>query len=68
MYASDGKEGLVNIWKHANCYILTWEECPAGEQYDESMNTRDERHEFPTIEAVLAYLEQAGVPLSQFTP
>jgi hypothetical protein len=36
--------------------VLTWEECPAGEQYDEATYSRDERHVFATIEELLEFL------------
>jgi hypothetical protein len=33
IYKVDGREGLVSVWKYDGSYIITWEECPAGEQY-----------------------------------
>ena len=49
VYKTSGDlEGLVSVWLHEGEVVLTWEECPAGEQYDESVYTRDERHTFET--------------------
>ncbi|MEW4567436.1 hypothetical protein AB1L88_06170 [Tautonia sp. JC769] len=60
--------GLISAWANANRFVLTWEECPEGEQYDESTYTRDERHEFATAGEVLAFVERSGHPASDFGP
>lgn len=67
-YSADNIEGLINVWKHSNKYIVTWEECPPGEQFDESQYTRDERREFNTLEQALEYLRTSGIELESFTP
>ena len=67
-YRRDSTEGLISAWAHRGRFVLTWEECPAGEQYDESGYTRDERHEFTTAEEVLAFVERSGHPASAFGP
>ena len=67
-YASGGTEGLVSTWKYEDMLILTWEECPAGKQYDESTYTRDERHQFATVDEVLTFLRQNGLKPESFTP
>jgi hypothetical protein len=67
-YAKDGKEGLVSVWEHAGLLVLTWEECPAGEQYDESTYTRDERHSFSTVDELLAFLATHELNPESFTP
>ncbi|MFO0950163.1 MAG: hypothetical protein U0835_03235 [Isosphaeraceae bacterium] len=60
--------GLISAWAHGGRFVLTWEECPAGGQYDESTYTRDERREFATAEEVLAFVEEHGHPASAFGP
>jgi hypothetical protein len=67
-YSSGEKEGLVSIWKHGETYVLTWEECPAGEQYDESTYTRDERHVFAEISELLEFIKMHDLKLEIFTP
>jgi hypothetical protein len=60
--------GLISAWAHKGQFILTWEECKAGRQYDEHAFTRDERHVFDTAEKVLAFVERSAFPVSEFTP
>lgn len=60
--------GLISAWPHESSFVLTWEECRDGEQYDESAYTRDERHQFATAEEVLAFVERGGYPASAFGP
>jgi hypothetical protein len=67
-YFHDGREGLVTVWKHAQSVILTWEECPAGEQYDESAYTRDERKVFESMNDLLAFLVANNLQLELFSP
>jgi hypothetical protein len=68
VYKAGGNEGLVSVWKHDGSYIVTWEECPAGEQYDESTYTRDERHRLGSIEELMAFLAGQGLSLEAFKP
>ena len=68
VYNFDDVEGLISAWSLEGRFILTWEECPSGNQYDESTYTRDERHEFKTAEAVLEFVERNGCPASSFSP
>ncbi|HEX8915798.1 MAG TPA: hypothetical protein VF796_25815 [Humisphaera sp.] len=67
-YVAGGLEGLISAWSHDGRFVLTWEECPAGRQYDESTYSRDERREFASADEVLAFVEQAGHPASAFEP
>ena len=67
-YSCGEKEGLISIWKNGDTYVITWEECPAGEQYDESTYTRDERHVFAAIPEVLDFIATHGLSLEFFTP
>lgn len=67
-YSKDGLDGLVTVWMHDSSIILTWEECPKGEQYDESTYTRDERHVFNTITELMTFLFRHGLALDAFVP
>jgi len=68
MYSSSDTEGLVVVWKHSNVIILTWEECPLGQQYDESTYTKDERHEFSNMDLLLEYLSANSLSIDLFVP
>jgi hypothetical protein len=68
IYSTDGKEGLVSVWKHEGAYVLTWEECNAGDQYDESNYTRDERCRFEAAEQLLGFLKDHALKLEAFKP
>ena len=67
-YKDGDREGLVSVWQHDGRIILTWEECPAGMQYDESTYTRDERHVFSTVEELTAFLASHNLKPEAFTP
>lgn len=67
-YLRGESAGLISAWGHGGWFVLTWEECPVGNQYDESMYSRDERHEFATAEEVLTFVELGGYPASAFGP
>ncbi|RLS47677.1 MAG: hypothetical protein DWH84_00210 [Planctomycetota bacterium] len=67
-YSKDGNEGLISIWKHESSLILTWEECPKGEQYDESNYTRDERHVFDDFDKMMEFLTSKALTPDSFTP
>lgn len=60
--------GLISAWRYAGAFVLTWEECRDGDQYNEASYTRDERHRFATAGEVLAFVEQAGYPAACFDP
>lgn len=68
LYEEGGRAGIVKIWRYEDSFVLTWEECPIGEQYDESTYTKDLRESFPTTEALLAYLQEKGLFPEGFTP
>jgi len=61
-------EGLLSAWCLGDRFILTWEECPLGQQYDESTYTRDERFEFATAQDLVAFVDGKGYPPSAFLP
>lgn len=68
LYTAGDREGLVSIWKHQGRYVLTWEECPKGGQYNESSYTRDDRHLFADIDEVLSFLAENGLGVEAFGP
>ena len=68
LYTAGDREGLVSVWKHQGGYVLTWEECPKGGQYDESNYTRDERHLLASVDEVFRFLTDNGLSLATFHP
>jgi hypothetical protein len=68
VYAANGKEGLISVWKHEGSYILTWEECLPGQQYDEAEYTRDDRRVFCSVDELIEHLRAEGVDPERFTP
>jgi len=67
-YRSGEMAGLLSAWAYEGRFILTWEECRDGEQYNEHAYTRDDRLSFESAEEVLAFAERSGYPASAFTP
>jgi hypothetical protein len=67
-YRAGELAGLISAWRYAGAFVLTWEECRDGDQYNEESYTRDERHRFATAGEVLAFVEQGGYPAKQFGP
>ena len=67
-YQADGKTGVVGIWRHEDKFVLTWEEFPEGEFYNEQNYTRDEVHHFKNVEAVLEFLKENKVNPRVFKP
>jgi hypothetical protein len=61
-------QGLISAWPHGGAFVLTWEECREGDQYNESAYTRDERHQFDSAEQLLVFVAEAGYPASAFSP
>lgn len=60
--------GLISAWAYDGRFVLTWEECRDGDQFNEHAYTRDERHEIASAEEVLAFVERSGYPASTFRP
>jgi hypothetical protein len=67
-YRRDAYVGLISAWSYQGRFVLTWEECGGGDQYNEHSYTRDERHEFTSAEEVLAYVQRSGYRASEFGP
>ncbi len=67
-YRTDGKTGIVSIWRHEDKFVLTWEEFPSGEVYNKQNYTRDEVHHFNDIEEVLEFLRINKVNPRGFEP
>lgn len=66
LYSCDDSRGLIQVWQYRDVFILTWEECPDGMQYDEDSYTRDERMEFSSIDSMLAFFEANQLTTSSF--
>ena len=66
LYTEDKYEGAINIWKYNDEFILTWEECEQGNQYNESSYTKDDRFTFKTVEEVLVFLGKKTIPVEGF--
>jgi len=60
--------GMVSAWRYGDVFILTWEECKAGDVHNENLYTRDERHTFPTPTDVLDFVTSSGLSASDFRP
>lgn len=65
-YRAGELTGLIEAWPHDGRFVLTWEECRDGDQYDEHAYTRDERHQFDTADEVLDFVVRSGHPASGF--
>ena len=68
IYKKNGLEGLISVWKYNSLYILTWEECKEGEQFDEAGYTKDERYEFKSLDEITTFLNRAHISVEEFTP
>jgi len=68
LYRTGSLRGLISAWAHDGRFVLTWEECHDGDQFNEHRYTRDERHVFATAEDVLEFVAQGGYPASAFEP
>jgi hypothetical protein len=66
-YRKDELAGLISAWPYDGAFVLTWEECRDGDQYNEHTYTRDEIHRFGTAEEVLTFVERSGYPASVFS-
>jgi hypothetical protein len=53
VYRAGELTGLISAWPNGGGFVLTWEECRDGDQYNEHGYTRDERHQFGTADQVL---------------
>ena len=65
-YSTDGNVGFVNIWKHKNKIILTWEEFPPDCAFNEIAYTRDERHVFNDVEELFVFLNTQKISCKHF--
>ncbi len=68
VYRVEGKQGIICIWKYGDSVILTWEECEDGYQDDESLYTKDERHEFADTNALLDFMRTHSLSPRDFSP
>ena len=65
-YRTGNLTGLISSWTHEGRFVLTWEECRLGDQYNEHVYTRDDRLSFESAEEVLAFAERSGYPATAF--
>lgn len=68
IYKKRDVDGLVASWKYEDKYILTWEECPPGEQNNENLYAKDDRHEFLDCHEVIEFIKSNGMKIEDFTP
>ena len=68
IYSRNGMDGLVSVWMHDSKFILTWEECPKGCQFDESTYTRDDRVVFNSFPELMAFLLDQKLSHDLFKP
>ena len=68
VYRQADLTGLISAWANDGRFVLTWEECRAGDQYNENSHSRDERHLFDTAEDLLAFVEERGYSAFAFSP
>jgi hypothetical protein len=67
-YHDGDRVGLVNVWRHEDRFVLTWEECLEGDQANESNYLKDDRHRFQTVDEVVDFLKRHDLPIEKFTP
>jgi len=65
-YKNDGQAGVVNIWLYKNRFVISWEECKDGDQFNESNYTRDDLNNFPDIDSVIDYLNSSSLSVEPF--
>ncbi len=68
LYEVDDRQGLVSVWKLDDRWIMTWEECPRGQQFDEASYTRDEVHHFASFAALIEFLAARNLTPAVFRP
>ena len=67
-YDRGGLQGMVSAWRYDDAFVLTWEECRAGDVHNEHLYTRDERHTFATPTEVLDFITSNGLSATDFHP
>lgn len=58
--------GLIAVWLYNNLIVLTWEECPEGQQFDESTYSKDKVHHFNNFEELDAFFEDNNILYGNF--
>jgi hypothetical protein len=67
-YSKNGLNGMVNIWKYNNDYIITWEECEGENHWNESAYTKDERYKLPNVAEVMSFIDEHSLDIDNFKP
>lgn len=62
------KNGGINIWKSQDIFVLTWEEAHLGDEFDESLYTKDEVHHFNNIDSIINFLMENSINIEDFEP
>ncbi|MEZ6049414.1 MAG: hypothetical protein R3C11_28305 [Planctomycetaceae bacterium] len=65
-YRNEPLVGLIQIWKHADKIVLTWEECKDGNQRNEYLYTRDVHMKFEDTNELFEYLKDNGLSVENF--
>lgn len=68
VYQREDLVGWVNIWRIAEGFVITWEECRRGDEYNEHLYTIDVRKVFDSVDAVIAFLAENGFSVENFRP
>ena len=67
-YQLDGRTGIIDIWRHEDKFVLTWEEFAEGQFYNEQNYLRDEVHHFKDVEEIFHFLKTNKVNPTAFKP
>ncbi|GAA5083627.1 hypothetical protein GCM10023210_02480 [Chryseobacterium ginsengisoli] len=59
--------GLIKVWLYNSQIVLTWEECPEGQQYDESLYSKDEVHNFNNFEELDTFFNDNNILYANFS-
>ena len=62
----EASQSLVKVWMYEGEYVLTWEQCPNGMQYDEPSYLRDERHVFANQADLMDFIDGEEVKMIAF--
>lgn len=68
LYRRPDRHGGINIWKYQAVFVLTWEECFNGDEFNESNYTRNEVHHFEDVDAIIHFLTTHSIRIEKFVP
>ena len=67
-YNRKGLIGMISVWKYESIYVLNWEEFKEDDFYNENEYTKDEHHEFGSIDELIDFLSKNSLSIESFTP